>query len=173
MIRLETKAAIGVDEAGVITGMAWPFGTPDRVNDTITKGAFGSLGNPVPMLAFHNPDDPVGAWNHVVETDAGLEVKGRLLIDDVPRARELRALVQSGAVAGLSIGFSPKSWTGTKGRDRKISALSLVEISLVTVPSHPGARVTEAKRLQSVSSAIVAAEALSRFADAIRSKNER
>ena len=40
MDRLEIKAAITVDDAGTITGMAWPFGSADSSNDIITKGAF-------------------------------------------------------------------------------------------------------------------------------------
>ena len=35
--RLELKASIAVDEAGEITGIAWPFGTPDRVGDLIEE----------------------------------------------------------------------------------------------------------------------------------------
>ena len=125
------------------------------------------------MLAFHNPDDPVGVWEHVIETNEGVEVKGRLLIEHVERARELRAMVQAGAVRGLSIGFGILESKGVKGHGRTISALDLVEISLVTVPSHPCARVTEAKRLQSVSSAVLFAEALNRAALALRTPNGR
>ncbi|WP_255434997.1 MULTISPECIES: HK97 family phage prohead protease [unclassified Paracoccus (in: a-proteobacteria)] len=34
-----------------------------------------------------------------------MHLKGRILINDLPRAREVRALVQAGAVRGISIGF--------------------------------------------------------------------
>ncbi|WP_457589920.1 HK97 family phage prohead protease [Jiella marina] len=105
---LEIKAAITADDAGEITGIAWPFGTADRVGDMIEKGAFASAMLPVPMLFGHNPNDPVGVWDSVEETDTGLQVKGRLLVADVTRAREVHALVASGAVGGLSIGFSTK-----------------------------------------------------------------
>ena len=165
---LECKADLGVTEAGIISGMAWPFGSPDRVKDTITKGAFANAAPPIPMLAFHNPDDPIGVWEEIAETDAGLQVKGRLLIGQVARADEVRAMVLAGAVKGLSIGFSIQKSTGTRGHNRTISALDLVEISLVTVPSHPGARVTEAKRLDPAASAIRLAAAINRAAAALR-----
>jgi HK97 family phage prohead protease len=164
--RLEFKGAVTVDDTGTITGLAWPFGSPDRVGDVITKGAFGSIRLPVPMLFGHDPNDPVGTWNEAVETEAGLEVKGRLLVGELARADEVRALVRSGAVGGLSIGFSTKAATPRQGaRGRTITALDLVEISLVTVPSHPGARVRSAK---SGAAAIQLAEAINRAALALR-----
>ena len=83
--RLEIKASISVDDAGTITGTAWPFGTPDRVNDVIEKGAFGTPAR-LPMLWAHDQAQAIGVWDAITETDAGLTVKGRLLIDDVARA---------------------------------------------------------------------------------------
>lgn len=163
--RFEIKAALAVDDAGTITGTAWPFGTPDRVGDIIMKGAFTGAPAVLPMLAFHDKSDPVGAWNEIVETESGLQVKGRLLVDEVARAREIHALVRSGAVGGLSIGFITKAATPRRGGGRTISALDLAEISLVTIPSHPGARVTSAK---DAAAAIRLAEAINRAAAALR-----
>jgi HK97 family phage prohead protease len=166
MDRLELKASIAVDEAGAITGTAWPFGSPDRVGDVIEKGAFASARPPVPMLFGHDPNDPVGAWTDLVEEADGFKVKGRLLVDDVARAREVRALVQAGAVSGLSIGFTARKAAPRRGGGRTITALDLVEISIVSIPMHPGARVTGAK---SAAAAIALAEAINRAASALRS----
>ena len=165
MIALELKASVSVDDAGTITGIAWPFGTADRVGDMIEKGAFRQAKGPLPMLAFHRPDDPVGVWSDISESDKGLTVKGRLLIDDLPRAREVRALVQSGAVTGLSIGFMTVKAENRKSGGRTIRAVDLLEISLVSVPAHPGARVTGAK---TAAEAIRLAEAINRAAAALR-----
>ena len=159
------SATFAIDDAGTITGTAWPFGTPDRVGDLITKGAFSTAPAVLPMLAFHDHRDPVGSWTEIQETDAGLVVKGRLLIEEVARAREVHALVRSGAVTGLSIGFSTKAATPRRGGGRTITALDLVEVSLVTVPAHPGARITSAK---DATAAIKIAEAINRAAVALR-----
>jgi HK97 family phage prohead protease len=163
--RLEFKAALSVDDAGAITGMAWPFGSPDRVGDEIMPGAFKSAKAPIPILFAHDPAAPLGAWDSIAETKTGLEVKGRLLVEDVTRAREVRALVKSGAVTGLSIGFSTKSAKAKSGGGRTIKALDLVEISLVAIPMHPGARVRSAK---SAAEVIAIAEAINRAAVALR-----
>lgn len=165
MIALELKASVSVDDAGTITGMAWPFGTPDRMGDEIMPGAFKGAKAPLPLLAFHRPDDPIGVWESISETPKGLAVSGRLLIEDLPRAREVRALVTSGAVTGLSIGFMTKSASARRGGGRTIKSVELVEISLVSVPAHPGARVSSAK---TAAEAIRIAEAINRAAAALR-----
>lgn len=141
--RLEIKADLSVTDTGEITGIAWPFGSADRVGDVIEKGAFSGP-KTLPMLFAHDQAQVVGVWDEMTETDAGLTVKGRLLIEDVERAREVRAMVKSGAISGLSIGFFTKD-AKRVGRGRKITALELHEISIVAVPAHPGAQITSLK----------------------------
>lgn len=140
---IETK--ILADDTGAISALAWPFGTPDRIGDVIEKGAFAGVKLPIPMLFGHDQNDPVGIWDGAEEKADGLHLSGRLLVDDLPRAREVRALVQAGAVRGISIGFVNAKAMPRRPRGRVISSLDLLEASLVTLPMHPGARVTSAK----------------------------
>lgn len=141
--RIEIKAALAVTDEGEITGIAWPFGSPDRVGDVIEKGALTAPGT-LPMLFAHDQGQVIGLWDRIAETDEGLTVKGRLLVDDVERAREVRAMIRSKAVSGLSIGFVAK---GAKrhAKGRTITAAELHEISVVAVPAHPGAQITSIK----------------------------
>jgi len=143
--RLEIKAQLAVSDAGEITGLAWPFGSADRVGDVIEKGAFSGPTS-LPMLFAHDQGQVVGVWEEIAETDAGLTVKGRLLVDDVERAREVRAMVKAGAISGLSIGFVTKD-SKREGKGRRITALELHEISIVAVPAHPGAQITSLKSI--------------------------
>lgn len=145
--RLEVKADLSVTDAGEITGVAWPFGSADRVGDVIVKGAFTGPAR-LPMLWSHDQAQVVGVWDEIAETDTGLTVKGRLLIEDVERAREVRAMVKAGAVSGLSIGFVAKD-AKREGKGRRITALELHEISIVAVPAHPGAQITSLKSTHS------------------------
>jgi len=140
---LETKIATADD--GTVEGIAWAFATPDRVGDVILKGAFAGAVVPLPMLFGHDQNDPVGVWDTAEEREDGLHLKGRLLVDDVARAREVAALVLSGAVRGISIGFRTKKAAPRPRGGRTIEALELLEASLVVIPMHPGARVTSAK----------------------------
>jgi HK97 family phage prohead protease len=159
-IRLECKAQIEAADTGEITALAWPFGVADRVGDMIEKGAFGAISLPMPMLFGHDQNDPVGVWTEAEERPDGLHLKGKLLVDDLVRAREVAALVKSGAVRGVSIGFISKK-AGRHGKGRLITKAELHETSLVTLPCHPGARVTSAK---SAVQALAIADAIQRAA---------
>jgi uncharacterized protein len=150
MKTLDFKAALSVARSGTVIGTAWLFGSPDRLGDVIEKGAFAGTRAPLPMLFGHDPNDPVGVWESIHEDAQGLQVKGRLLINDVARAREALALVEAGAVTGLSIGFQTRKIMPRRGGGKTISALDLVEISLTPVPMHPGARLRMAKAISPV-----------------------
>lgn len=140
---LEIKADLQVKDSGEITGLAWPWGIPDRVGDIMTKGAL-SAPLQLPMLWSHDQSTVIGVWSEIKNTSAGVEVKGQLLIDDIPKAKEVHALIKSKAVNGLSIGFETKdSKRNTKGRT--ITKANLLEISIVAVPCHPDAQITSLK----------------------------
>jgi HK97 family phage prohead protease len=166
--RLEIKASLAVDETGTVTGLAWPFGEgPDGYGDVITKGAFNIAVDDVPMLFGHDPEDVIGLWDEVTETDQGLQVRGQLFIKEHRRARAVRSLITSGLIGGLSIGFRTKAFVPRHGKGRVISALDLHEVSIVRNPAHPRARILSAK---SATAAISIAEAINRAATAFSRK---
>lgn len=165
MERIFFETKIAASDTGEITGLAWPFGSADRVGDIIEPGSFKSASLPLPMLFGHDLNDPIGVWSAASEDSSGLQVKGRLLITEVARAREVHALIKSGAVRGLSVGFVTKKAIARKGGGRTISAVDLMEVSIVTIGMHPGARVTSAK---SAVHAIAMAEAINRAAERMR-----
>jgi HK97 family phage prohead protease len=170
MQRIEFKSQITADDVGMIMGIAWPFNAgPDRVGDEITKGAFASAKTPLPLLFSHDPEQPVGVWDSIAETDDGLVVKGKLLIGHVARAKEIHALVKAGALSGLSIGFVTRKAAPRRGGGRTISNLELMEISLVSIPAHPRARITGAK---DATAANAIAEAINRAAVALRTQGK-
>ncbi len=131
----------------VIEGYASLFGDEDRGGDIVMQGAYaGSLKRldaeerQVKMLWQHDPAEPIGVWDEVREDGKGLYVKGRLL-ESVARAREAAALIAAKAIDGLSIGYrTVKATKNDKGR-RLLQELELWEVSLVTFPMLPSARV--------------------------------
>jgi len=145
MDRLYLETKLAADDAGAISGIAWRFDQPDRIGDVIEKGAFNGALLPLPMLFGHDLNDPIGTWETAEAKSDGLHIAGRLLVNDVARAREVQALVKAGAVRGISIGFVKKEWTNRPGGGRNIKSLELLEASLVTIPMHPAAKVTSAK----------------------------
>ncbi|MEM8772643.1 MAG: HK97 family phage prohead protease [Pseudomonadota bacterium] len=137
----------------VIEGYAARFGAADLNGDIIAPGAFRKTlrkrNAPVRMLYQHDAAAPIGRWTELFETPDGLFARGVLLLDS-PRARELHSLLVGGAIDGLSIGFETvraRKCAGRRGRNsvqssgRNIVELNLWEISIVTFPMAPNARV--------------------------------
>ena len=92
------------------------------------------------MLWQHDPAQPIGIWDEVREDARGLWVKGRLL-PEVEKGREAAALLAAGAIDGLSIGYrTVRAERDGKGQ-RMLQELELWEVSLVTFPMLPEARV--------------------------------
>lgn len=135
---------------GHFSGYASLFGAVDLGRDVIEPGAFtASLKRrgaaDVRMLYQHDPDQPIGRWLSIREDQRGLHVEGKLALG-VARAREVHELMKSGALDGLSIGFQTlRARTEAKAGVRRILSADLWEISVVTFPMQPGARVTAVK----------------------------
>lgn len=146
MDRIEIKADIGIDDAGTIIGIAWPFGSADQVGDVIEKGAI-SVPSALPIVIEHDQSKVVGYWETAAETDAGLEVKGRLFVEGIGPAREARQMLRDRKVTGLSIGFKAEGFDPLPSGGRKFRAVTLTEISLCRRPVHPGARITSVKAI--------------------------
>lgn len=135
----ETKAIalqLKADSEGRIEGYASRFGEIDRGGDSVEKGAYaGSLanGHKIKMLWQHDPGQPIGVWDEVKEDETGLYVRGRLL-DEVAKAREVKAMIGAGAVDGLSIGYRTIKAGRRSDGGRALKELDLWEVSIVTFP---------------------------------------
>jgi HK97 family phage prohead protease len=148
-----TRPAAAVAPDGSVEGYASLFGEIDQARDMVMPGAFtASLARRgvrrVPMLFQHDPSEPVGVWLDLYEDTRGLYARGRL-IPDVARARELLALLKQGTADGLSIGFrTVRGRLDPKTKIRRLDAIDLWEISIVTFPLLPGARVRAVKEMR-------------------------
>jgi len=139
-----------VTEEGRIEGYASLFGALDQSRDMVMPGAFTQTLRQrglrkIPMLFQHDPAEPVGIWHELAEDTMGLFARG-VLIPEVARARELYALIKSGAVDGLSIGYRTlRGRIDPKTRVRRLYQVDLWEISIVTFPLLNEARVRAVK----------------------------
>lgn len=141
------EAGFTVTGESGIQGYASVFGRADQGGDVVQAGAYAAslkalaaAGRRVKMLWQHDPGRPIGVWDEVREDGTGLWVKGRLL-PEVAQGREAAALLAAGAIDGLSIGYrTVRAERDGKGR-RLLSELELWEVSLVTFPMLPEARV--------------------------------
>ena len=142
-------AKVSVD--GSFEGYASLFDMVDLGRDQVMTGAFKEclarkpMGN-IKLLWQHDPAHPLGVWREIVEDNRGLKVFGQLDLS-VAKAREVHALMRSGAVDGLSIGFrTERSRKDTQTGIRRLEKLDLWEVSIVTFPMLPGARVSAVKQ---------------------------
>lgn len=127
-----------------ISGYASLWGVADLNGDVVARGAFAeSLKRSGPegikMLWQHGGEAIIGTWERVVEDQTGLWVEG-LIGDWSPLARMARAVCRAKAVDGLSIGYRTAR-ARREGRLRVLSGVELWEVSVVTFPACPGARL--------------------------------
>lgn len=113
-------------------GYAAVFGRVDRGGDVVRAGAFGRLPRAAPLLWEHK-GAPVGRVEYLREDARGLRVIGRVMDGRVT------ALLRAGAVKGLSFGYRVRAASGSDPRE--LTELELVEVSLVSFPMQPLARV--------------------------------
>lgn len=135
---------------GGFEGYASLFGAEDLGRDMVMPGAFraslarrGAKG--VKLLYQHDPSEVIGVWTSIAEDEKGLFVEGRLL-PEISRAREVLSLMRAGAIDGLSIGYHVvRARTDAKTGLRRLIEVDLWEISVVTFPMLPAARISAVK----------------------------
>ena len=124
-----------------LAGYAAIFDAPDRGGDVIRKGAFAGAKAGIPLFWQHDPKRRIGTVDQLSEDERGLRVIATLHTrQDLPDA--VRAHLRPGQ--GLSFGYRVR---GAKLPDidnrtnRELIDLDLLEVSLVTHPMQPLARV--------------------------------
>jgi HK97 family phage prohead protease len=124
-------------------GYAAVFGRVDKGGDVVLAGAFarslaaGGGAARVPLLWQHDPARPIGRIEYLKEDGRGLRVIARLSTGQAGRAAA--AALAAGRVAGLSFGYRVREARGAAPRE--LGDVDLVEISLVSAPMQPKARV--------------------------------
>ena len=161
------KVADADAKTGTFSGYGAYFGNEDHYGDVIERGAFAQTleewraeDKLPPMLLQHGgggffggaADDlvPVGKWDSMREDSKGLRVEGHLLAMGTDRGQQILEALKEGVLDGLSIGFRLREFKrGTKPGepDRILTNIDLVEVSIVTFPANPKARVTSVKTL--------------------------
>lgn len=164
----EIKFASGAKD-GTFSGYGAVFGNIDAYGDVIEKGAFkGTLrewegkGKWPPMLLMHGggffggtADDmlPIGKWSSMEENSKGLKVEGELYAMSTERGQYIYEGLKAGTLDGLSIGYEVKEFVaGTKPGEprRKLTAIELWELSVVTFPANDKARVGNVKSIKTI-----------------------
>lgn len=122
----------------------------DLVDDIVEPTAFDAFLNkemPV-MLWQHDSREPVGVFDEAKSDDQGLFVRGRMPKEDTMVSGRIMPQMKIGSVKAMSIGFRVRraKYDNEKGI-RIIKEADLPEVSLVTFPANPAARVTALKSM--------------------------
>jgi HK97 family phage prohead protease len=142
-----------VEEDGIFEGRGSVFGNVDSYKEIVAPGAFTDTlaawkaqNRLPPVLWQHRSGEPIGPHTDMEERADGLYVKGQLLVNDVQRAKEARALMKAKAVNGLSIGFVTRedAYDRVTGI-RTLKKVDLWEVSVVTFPANPAAQISSVK----------------------------
>ena len=143
---------LDTDDDGTFEGYASVFNNKDLGNDVIKQGAFsesikGKKPRQIKLLYQHKTDEPIGVIDSLVEDTRGLKIKGRLAMG-TQKGKEVFELMKMGALDSMSIGYrlSPDDYKySDKLKKRTITNLDLMEISMVTFPMNPKAKITKVK----------------------------
>lgn len=139
---------------GTFAGHGSIFGELDSYRDIVMPGAFAkslsgyeSRGRKVPMLWQHDSRQPIGVYTTIKEDDIGLYVEGQINMK-VVKGQEAHALMEQGALSGLSIGYNTvrDEWD-EKAMTRKLFEVDLWEVSPVTFPAGDTARISSVKSI--------------------------
>ena len=123
-----------------LAGYAALFDVADGAGDTIRKGAFARTlaerQEALPLYWQHNPEQRIGTVELAQEDARGLRVIARI---DNSESRAVTELV-SRSTNGLSFGYRARGYRRVPG-GRLLEDIELIEVSLVTHPLQPLARV--------------------------------
>lgn len=135
------------EEDGIMTAYASTFGNIDYADDIIMPGAFDktiSERRPVDIkfLYQHDHTRPLGVHTKFELAPEGLKMTSKFALS-TQLGRESYELAKMGAFGGVSIGFQiPRGKvTFTDGGVREIHEVKLHEVSLVTFPCNPEAKI--------------------------------
>jgi uncharacterized protein len=113
-----------------IAGYAAIFDAPDKGGDIVRKGAFASAARAgLPLLWQHDTGRRIGFVESLSEDERGLRVIAHVDEDGAPVV----------AGAGLSFGYRVRAMSNRTYRE--LIDLDLIEVSVVTHPMQPLARV--------------------------------
>jgi HK97 family phage prohead protease len=139
-------------KTGIFTGYASKFGNEDLGGDIVARGAFTKSleqknARKFKLLYEHDCLSPVGFWKELAEDSQGLIATGKLMVEDLTKAREVHALMREGVLDGLSIGYRVDKASNDRGNPhvRVLEQIDLKEISVVMFPMNTEAVISSVK----------------------------
>ena len=149
------KTLDDTDGVGSFEGIAAVFSNVDRQNDAIIPGAFTRTLETFVKSGFlanaHDWSEPVGTISEAYEVSEGLYVRGQF--HSTPKAQLLRKVIRErlerGKDVAMSIGFQITDDEFDQEKSvRMLKEIELFEVSVVSVPANPLARIASIKQIE-------------------------
>lgn len=132
------------EEMRVIRGIASTPETDREGDQVIPKGARFQL--PVPLLAQHDHNQPVGMVTAAEVSEKGIEIEATIAKDsELSYVERTWRQVKAGLLRGFSIGFRADKYEPIS-TGKKWLSYEIFEISLVTIPANAGAGISSVKK---------------------------
>lgn len=157
---VQVKATAADDSTlteGQFTALASVFNNIDSVGDVVMPGAFAddlkawsASGDPIPLLWGHQMSDPdmnLGKVLEAAETEAGLQIKAELDLDN-PKSAQVYRLLKGKRVSKMSFAYDIEDGAPAERDGRSVyelRKLKLHEVSVVQVPANPAASIQQVK----------------------------
>jgi HK97 family phage prohead protease len=157
---VQVKATAADDPSlkdGQFTALASVFNNIDAVGDVVMPGAFAddlkawtASGDPIPLLWGHQMADPDFNIGHVLEaseTDAGLQIKAELDLEN-PKAAQVYRLLKGKRVSKMSFAYDIEDGAPAERSGKSVyelRKLKLHEVSVVQIPANPAATIQQVK----------------------------
>jgi HK97 family phage prohead protease len=150
---------------GEFSAVVAVFGNRDRGGDIIERGAFKRTleerGLP-PIIYSHRWEmPPIGVASRAEETDEGLEIDGRLFVDENQTAKETYVAMREGALKEFSFAYEPLEFETRSGNEedeekgegeeeetRHLLDVELFEVGPTLVGMNPATRLIEVRSRQ-------------------------
>jgi HK97 family phage prohead protease len=149
---LEVKEVTEEEDAYIVRGMA-TTPTPDRVND-IVEPLGATFAPQIPLLWQHNAEKPVGITELGKPTKKGIPFVSRIPKVKEPgilrdRIEEAVQSIRYKLVAAVSIGFRllNDAIERLQNGGYRYLETEILELSLVTIPAQPDAKITGIKSI--------------------------
>lgn len=142
----EVRAAADT-ESREFTGIGVPYGQEIDLMGWRESFDPGSIQNGDTALILWRHDEPIGRVTETRDTEAGLEITGRLSTTE--RGNEAYTLLRDGVISSMSIGFDPEEYRveseGTPEERVVWTKVRAREFSLVPFPAYDQATVTNVR----------------------------
>ena len=152
-----------IKEDGFFSCYGSVFNNVDRVDDIIVKGAFinslskKNVREDIKFFLQHDSDKPIGYFTKMEEDERGLYCEGNFILE-LEESKEAYLLAKNRVLNSFSVGYVPIKFSEKEIDGKQIRVLEevdLFEISLVSIPANPEAKLLEIKKLQEENAILV------------------